>query len=333
MKYGIGAVVIGVAVIVLIIPMLVVLSLREPANYAGHSGSETPAESITIRVYLHEEDKIVDMDLEEYVKGVVAAEMPAEFQMEALKAQAVAARTFAVKNMTAFGGTGYADKPGADISTDVRQPQGQAWSSQERMKVRWGTAGYQKYWPKISRSVDETRLLIATFQGKPIHAVFHSTSGDKTASAKEVWGYDFPYLRSVACEWDQQAPRYLDIKQYSLDDLDQRLGTDTKAAAVSGSAQPVQVLDRTESGRVDSVRIGSMIMTGQQVREKLELRSSAFAVRLTENGMEFITTGYGHGVGLCQYGANGMAKTGKTFRDILTHYYTGVTIEKLSRQQ
>jgi stage II sporulation protein D len=172
--------------------------------------------------------------------------------------------------------------------------------------------------------------MVATFQGQPINAVFHSTSGERTASAKEVWGYDFPYLRSVACTWDQQSPRYLDVKTYSLDELDKRLGTDVKTAAVSTGGQVAQVLDKTESGRVESVRIGGSVFAGQQIREKLELRSNTFAIRQSEAGLEFITTGYGHGVGLCQYGANGMAKEGKTYKDILTYYYSGVTVEKAS---
>lgn len=328
MKYGIGAMILGVAVIVIFIPMLVVLSLRSTSDLS-RAGKSNEA-SVKIRVYLHEEDKTVEMDLEEYVKGVVAAEMPAEFHVEALKAQAVAARTFAIKNMIAFGGTGYTEKPGADITTDHRLPQGQAWVSREKMKQRWGAAGYQKYWPKITQAVESTRSMVAMFDGKPINAVFHSTSGEKTASAKEVWGFDFPYLRSVSCTWDHQSPRYLDVKPYSLAELDRLLGTDVKSVAASTGAQLAQILDRTESGRVDKVRIGGTIFGGQQVREKLDLRSTSFSIRQTETGIEFITTGYGHGVGLCQYGANGMAKEGKTYRDILTHYYSGVTIEKAS---
>jgi stage II sporulation protein D len=233
--------------------------------------------------------------------------------------------------MVAYGGAGFSDKAGADITTDFRHAQGQAWLNTEKLKQRWGPAGYQKYWPKISKAVDETRSMVVMFQGKPIQAVFHSTSGEKTASAKEVWGFDFPYLRSVPCTWDQQSPRYLDVKQYSLDELDRKLGTDAKTAAVSTGGQIAQVLDKTESGRVDKVRIGSTVFAGLQVREKLDLRSNNFSVRQTESGVEFITTGYGHGVGMCQYGANGMAKEGKNYKDILTHYYSGVTIEKAAK--
>lgn len=332
MKYGIGAMILGVAVIVIFIPMVVVFSIRGPGDTMSRS-IKPPAESIQIGVFLHEENQIVQMDLEEYIRGVVAAEMPAEFHIEALKAQAVAARTFAVKHMVSFGGPGYTENPGADITTDFRQPQGQAWLSEEKMKLRWGTAGYQKYWPKIKQAVDETRPYIIVFQGKPIHAVFHSTSGEKTASAKEVWGYDFPYLRSVACHWDKQSPRYLDVKPYSLAELDKRLGTDVKTMAVSSGGEIAQVLDKTESGRVDTVRIGNTVFAGQQLREKLGLRSNIFSIRKSETGLEFITTGYGHGVGLCQYGANGMAKEGKSYQDILTYYYQGVSIEKAAKPE
>ena len=240
--------VISIIVTVMLIPMLMVYMLGGPEMAAP--GKKFKGEDVTIRVYLHEEDKIADMSLEDYVKGVVAAEMPAEFELEALKSQAVAARTYAVKNMTSFGGPGLADHPGADVSTDSKVSQ--AWQSAAQLKARWG-GNYNNYMEKISRAVEETRGFIIVYNGEPINAVFHSTSGEKTASAKEVWGFDYPYLQSVVCNWDKKSPRYSEIKEYSLAELEQKLGQDVGvvAAAQSGNGAVAQIIDRTESWRVD----------------------------------------------------------------------------------
>lgn len=316
-----------VVAVVLILPTLIIfvlggpVGMRQAGTYRG--------EEISIRVYLHDQDRIVEMGLEDYVKGVVAAEMPAEFELEALKSQAVAARTYAVKNMVFFGGSGIADRPGADVSTDSRQSQ--AWLSSSQLQSRWGAANYERYWKKISQAVDETRGLIATYNGEPINAVFHSTSGERTASAKEVWGFDYPYLQSVACSWDKKSPRYSDTKEYLLSELEQRLGPDAGvvAAAQNGGNAFAQIIERTDSGRVGKIRVGTKTFSGLDIRQKLELRSANFLVELKGDKVVFNTTGYGHGVGLCQYGANGMAKEGMDFRQIATYYYTGVTIRNI----
>ena len=318
-----------IVVTVIIIPAIVVYSIRP----AGPTGSQLTrvhkGEDIPIRVYMHEQDKIMTMTLEEYTIGVVAAEMPAEFDGEALKAQAVAARTYAVKQMGFFGGSGLANRPGADVSTDYRD--NQAWISEGQAKQKWGQPKATMYWKKITQAVDDTRGLILTYNGDPVNAVFHSTSGERTASAREVWGYDYPYLQSVACRWDQRAPRYSDTRQWALADMEKRLGTDAgvMAAVKSGISSVAQIMSRTDSGRVDTIRIGSKTFTGLAVREKLELRSSNFTVEQKEETIIFKTTGYGHGVGMCQYGAHGMALEGHDFRHILTYYYQGVAIKNI----
>ncbi|EAX47453.1 SpoIID/LytB domain [Thermosinus carboxydivorans Nor1] len=317
-----------VILIVIVLPAIIVRGIPAATTIQPRANVHK-GEDIPIKVYLHEADKIVEMNLEDYIKGVVAAEMPAEFELEALKAQAVAARTYAVKQMVLFGGSGLPDRPGADVSTDHRQ--GQAWLSEAQLRQRWGPFKSDVYWQKISQAVDETRGLILTYSGEPIHAVFHSTSGERTASAQEVWGFDYPYLKSVACKWDQKSPRYTDAKEITLTELEQRLGADVGAlaAAKTGETAIAQVLDRTESGRVDKVRIGAKTFSGVAIREKLDLRSANFTVETKEDRLVFKTIGYGHGVGLCQYGANGMAKEGRTFREILTYYYTGVAIRDI----
>lgn len=316
---------------VIAIPSAVILGIydwnREPVVINGaevHRG-----EDITIKVYMHEINQIVSMNLEDYIKGVVAAEMPAEFELEALKAQAVAARTYAVKHMAVFGGTGSTEHPGADVSTDHNDSQ--AWLDETKLKAKWGE-NYAKYWSKVSRAVDQTRGLILTYNGEPINAVFHSTSGERTASAKEVWGFDYPYLKSVACSWDKKSPRYQDTKGITLNELEARLGADAgivAAAQSGGGAGITSIIDYTDSGRVNKVRIGSKTMTGLEVRQKLELRSANFQIESAGDKLIFKTTGYGHGVGLCQYGANGQAKENRNFRQILAYYYTGVAIKNL----
>lgn len=311
--------------VVILIPLLIIQAFSLFANDSSRS-KPSKAKDTVIRVYLHDQGKIVKMPLEEYLKGVLAAEMPAEFASEALKAQAVAARTYAIKSMAQYGSSGMEAHPGADVSTDFRE--GQAWISQETMKERWGS-NYDKYSQKISQAVDATRGLVITYNGELINAVFHSTSGPRTATAEEVWGFDYPYLHSVACSWDEASPRFSQVQEFSLVDMEQRLGADSgiMAAVQSGVAAPVQVIAQTPSGRVDKIRVGSKVLTGATMREKLGLRSTNFAAVILGDTLRVTTTGYGHGVGLCQYGANGMAKQGSDFRTILSYYYTGVHIE------
>lgn len=328
MKQLIAFTVLLVIGVVLVVPALVVRGL---GMFESPSAMKTNhvEKNIGIRVYLHEQNKIVEMNLEDYVKGVVAAEMPAEFEMEALKAQAVAARTYAVKNMTMFGGSGLAGNPGADVSSDYKTSQ--AWLNASALKERWGEAKFEQYWQKISQAVEASRGMVATYQGEPINAVFHSTSGARTASAKEVWGFDYPYLQSVPCSWDQKSPRYTDSKEFTLAELEKRLGSEAGvvAAVQNGNTAVTQILDRTESGRVDKIRIGSKNFTGQEIRDKLELRSTNFTAEASNDKMVFKTEGNGHGVGLCQYGANGLAKEGRDFRQILTYYYIGVGLRNI----
>ena len=293
-------------------------------------GGAFGGEDLTIQVYLHDKKQLVSLKLEQYVKGVVAAEMPAEFELEALKAQAVASRTYAVKHMAMFGGTGINGIPGAEVTTNSADSQ--AWHSEAQLKEKWGK-NYEKYWSRISQAVEQTRGLIITYQGEPINAVFHSTSGERTASAQEVWGFDYPYLQSVACSWDQASPRYQDTKELSLAELETRLGTDAgivTAAQSSGGAGIAGIIDYTESGRVSSMRIGTKTFSGLEVRRQLELRSTNFTVTPVDDKLVFKTIGYGHGVGLCQYGANGQARQNRDFRQIITYYYTGTAINPIA---
>ena len=316
-----------VIVVVIIIPTLIVGGINNRDPISNRSGKGHKGEDVIIKVYMHEQNKIIEMNLEDYIAGVVAAEMPAEFELEALKAQAVTARTYAVKSMMMFGGSGVATQPGADVSTDFQQ--NQAYASEEKLRERWGVS-YERYWGKILRAVDETRGQVVTYNGEFINAVFHSSSGGRTASAKEVWGFDYPYLISVPGSWDQKAPRYNDKKEFVLSEIEQLLGAETQVvAAVQNGSGAIQVIANTDSGRIGQIRIGSKILSGLAIREKLDLRSTNFKVEIQGNKMVFNTIGYGHGVGLSQYGANGMAKEGHDYRQIITYYYNGVAIKNI----
>lgn len=300
----------------LVIPLMIIDTEREPVR----------EDDGKIRVYLHEEGRIEEMTMDDYLIGALAAEMPAAFDKEALKAQAVAARTYAAQHMVRYGGSGY---KGADISTDYRVHQ--AYISDEKQREKWGDA-YETYREKIRLAVQDTAGEVAVYDGKLIRALYHSSCGGRTASSQEVWDKALPYLVSVRCDWDSDAPRYREEKRIPFTEIVASLGEEAAVMAASASgSEVVRVVNRTESGRADLVRIGGQNYAGHDVRGKLSLRSANFTARADGDGIIFATVGYGHGVGLCQYGANGMAKVGYSYRDILTHYYQGITIEPLEQ--
>lgn len=293
-----------------------VLSGQAPAKF----GSRTS----TVRLYLHQENKIKKIQLEEYLIGVVAAEMPAEFPLEALKAQAVAARTYAVKRM----GTGGVANPlhtGADLCDDHRH--GQAWLSREELKERWGILPYYNYFYKVKTAVDETRGEVLTYQGQLIDPAYHSSCGGKTENSEDVWKFQVPYLRSVTCPYEAD-PQPVQTVSISLEQVDQALGTTLAAVPVSGkkAAGEMKVVERTSSGRPKTLVVDEQQFPAVAVRDLLGLRSTNFTWKLQDSSIAFTTTGYGHGVGMCQYGAKGMAEHGYNYQTILGHYYTGVEV-------
>lgn len=280
----------------------------------------------TIRVYLHEEGRIEEMTMDDYLVGALAAEMPAAFDSESLKAQAVAARTYAAQHMMRYGGSGY---KGADVSTDYRVHQ--AYINDAKQREKWGDK-YDTYREKLCHAVRDTAGEVATYDGKLIRALYHSSCGGRTASSQEVWDKALPYLVSVRCDWDSDAPRYREEKRIAFADIVANLGEEAAVMAASADgSEVVHIVNRTESGRADLVRIGGQNYAGHDIRGKLSLRSAKFTAKVDEDGIVFTTVGYGHGVGMCQYGANGMAKAGYSYRDILSHYYQGITIQPLKQ--
>lgn len=272
--------------------------------------------TIPVLLLARAESKLYHLDLEDYVVGVVAAEMPAEFSLEALKAQAVAARTQAYRRLKRFGGKGSQYYPEADFSDDHTECQ--AWLSPKMLQAKWGYPDYQKYYQKIQQAVKETQGIIMVYQNKPIDAVFHSTCGVGTASAIEVWNYDIPYLKGVTCGFDKRSPRYRNSRFMTWPGLAGALNISEK------NARQINVLKHSASGRVSLIGFGTYRISGKEFRQKLNLTSSCFSISKKAEGVYFEVIGYGHGVGLCQYGADGLAKIGWNYQKILCHYYQGI---------
>lgn len=318
-----------VFIAVIALPALVVGSAFGPGRLTPTQPDEI-GHGPAIKVRMQSDGQVRTMSLEEYVKGVVAAEMPANFEPEALKSQAVVARTLAVKRMRAYGGAGLEGDLAADVSTDPAK--GQAWSSTDELKKRWGLLDYSAYWSKISRAVDETEGIIIVYDGLPIDAQFHSTSAGPTENSEDVWSEEVPYLRSVSCDWDKESPWYTSTTKLTLTQVEAKLpGTGALAVYASTSKKaPIEITDRTPTGRARTVRVGGKTIRATDFRLALGLRSSKFTVTVQNGEATFQVTGYGHGVGLCQYGANGLAKLGKKYQEIIQHYYTGVTLQTLA---
>jgi stage II sporulation protein D len=295
------------------------------------TNASTQDNSPLIRVYLTKEQKVLELPLETYIKGVVASEMPADFHLEALKAQALAARTYMVdrlkkkdfSDMKRWGKT-------AETAHVTDTVQHQVFSSEEKLKERWG----KEYAPKaklIQQAVDETKGQIITYQGKPIYAAFFSTSNGRTENSENYFTSKYPYLRSVDSGWDKQSPKYKQVTTWKTADFLKRLSDKTGktiAVPVSTGQQMIRVLDRTPGNRIAQIQIGDEKFTGREVREALNLASSDFSWQMKGNNIIITTRGFGHGVGMSQWGANLMAQQGKKAVEIVQYYYQGVKVEK-----
>lgn len=302
-------------VIIIVLPALVLLIYNN-----GPKVRITPLES-PIMVYNHNTGELMEMDLEEYLIGVVAQEMPASFECEALKAQALAARTYAYKRLIQPDPRVKELHPQADITTNPNISQ--AWISKAEMREKWGRWNSISYRKKIVEAVESTQGEILVYQNKLIDPVYHSScGGGQTENSEEVWKYPFPYLVSVQCP-EHQEGYYQDSKTISLESVDVALGTNL---AQGSSTNSLQVLERSKAGRIKSISVDGKTFPGTELRTKLGLRSTWFTWEINKDQITFTTRGYGHGVGMCQYGANHLAQEGQTYKQILKHYYKGVEI-------
>lgn len=278
--------------------------------------------AVKLKLFRVAEKKVVEIDLEDYVKGVVAGEMPSGFEIEALKAQAVLARTYALRRMRVFGGPGCERHAEADLCDDNTN---QVYHAYEDFKNRLGYFAALTAWRKIEGAVRATQGLMVTYEGAPIEALYHSTSAGVTEDAAEVWGKSYSYLKPVTSN-DTSSPRYRDRAVFTWKELAARLGTGDSSIQASTGGSAIQVVDRTAGGRVRTVRLGERILSGKDLREKLGLRSTNFEITRTGEGLAFDTLGFGHGVGLSQFGANERAQGGQNFVEIISYYYSGVRV-------
>ncbi len=283
-------------------------------------GNDNDSGSTTISVYLADEDKAVIMDFREYIIGVVAAEMPVVFHSEALSAGAVCAATLARKSMLAGEKEELA---GAVISTDSRTHQ--AFMTTDEMKARWD-GDFQEYYKKLCDAVDAAIGYSLTYEGELITAAYHAVSPGKTENSENVWLERIPYLVSVDSPGDSLSPKYLDKRELTDEEFREALG--------DGCVLPekrelwLQGEKYSAAGTLLEITIGDTLFTGEQLRAVFSLRSACISFLITDEGVTIETKGYGHGVGLSQYGADYLARQGYTWQEIISHYYTGVTIEK-----
>lgn len=276
-------------------------------------------DDVKIRV-LMPNGEVVKFNLEEYLLGVVAAEMPAEFEVEALKAQAVAARTYAAKRLSinSLSDEGY------DVDTTIRT---QAWLSDSQMRDKWGWLNYWRYRSKLDKAVIGTRGMVLVANGDYIEAVYHSSSGRKqTERSEEVWSSPRPYLQNTSSE-EVNLQRYVKSVSFSSQELCKKLGI--KDFPRSLTSKDFQVLEKTAVGRAKSVKVLGKVYTATQLRTLLGLSSTDMEGVVQSERLIITTYGNGHAVGMSQWGANDLAKKKFKVNEILQHYYPGTKLMEL----
>lgn len=284
---------------------------------SGSTSSVTDKKAGEVAVYISESKTVVNMSVKDYICGVVAAEMPASYETEALKAQAVCAYTYLCKKLKENNTNDY------DITDDYKVNQG--YITLEKRKSKWGE-NFSEYENKILSAVEQTLNKKITYNGEIIFAAYHAISSGKTEAAENVWGGDYPYLISVESEGDLLAKDYLTEKTFSVADF-----TGIIKEKVENMPETVQEYIgesvKSKVGTVLKITICGKEFKGTEIREYFDLRSSNFDIAYDEKtGFIFTVKGYGHGVGMSQNGANYLAKQGKTYEEIIKHYYKGVEI-------
>lgn len=283
-----------------------------------------------IKVFITKENKVEEMFLEEYVRGVVSAEMPVEFSPEALKSQAVAARTFALAHMEEFGGKKYKSNTGANVCDTV---QCQVFIHKEDRLQAWPESKRDEYWNKVTDAVKETAGEVLTDNGKLVmEPLFFAVSSGKTENGSDIFSDDATYLKSVSSPGEEAAPKYRSIIKVSYRDFISKINSQysNSGLTVETLKNAVEIKSRTEGGSVKEIKVGRITLSGVKFRSIMGLNSANFNIKFNFNSIEISCTGYGHGVGMSQWGANAMAKSGKSYKDILEHYYNGIKITKVS---
>jgi stage II sporulation protein D len=281
-----------------------------------------------LKVFISKENAIKELDLEVYVAGVVAAEMPAGFEIEALKAQAVAARTYALAHTVELSGTPCKNANGATLCDTVHC---QVYMAKEERIKLWDKSSAEKNWAKIELAVKGTQGQVLTYNNSLVMEPYYfATSSGKTENSEEVFSNSIPYLRSVESPGEERSKNFKSSNLFKYKELSDIINKNYSNAKVTSAniKNNIKVIDRTEAGSVKNIKVGSITMTGSKFRFMLGLKSSNFNIKFNSSDIEIDCSGYGHGVGMSQWGADAMAKDGKNYIQILTHYYQGTVISK-----
>ncbi|MBR3641410.1 MAG: stage II sporulation protein D [Oscillibacter sp.] len=318
-----AAVAAALALFVLLAPAAVIRP-RQTAREERETRVETAAAGDTRTVRVQKGERVEEMALSDYLFGVLAAEMPASFEEEALKAQCVAARTYTLYKIE--NGSNHA--PDADICTDPGCCQ--AYREEAEAREEWG-AEAEAYAQKLRGAIAETADEVILYEGAPILAAFHASCAGVTRAAGEVWAEDLPYLRPVSSpEEGAEIPNYYSREEFTLEEFRQKIGAACPNAVLGGGAEGwLRDAVTDAGGSVETVRVGGVTLKGSRLRAILGLRSACFTWAIEDGKIVFFVTGSGHGVGMSQYGAREMARQGADYRTILTHYYTGVRVERM----
>lgn len=278
----------------------------------------------TIKLLHHDTMEVEEIDLDTYLLGVVSAEMPASYEQEALKAQAVVARTYTIyviKNGNKH------EAEGADICTNSACCQ--AWINKEDRLSKWDETNRDEYWNKIEKAVNETKGKIITYNNEVIDAFFHANSGGKTENVSVVWGgADLPYLQSIETAGEEGYTQYSSEVILTKAELDEMVKKNHPEFSINYDEENcIQILEYTEGNRVKTLKLGNLELSGVEVRSMLSLKSANFTVQIEGDNIKFEVIGYGHGVGMSQTGADSLAKSGSGYEDIIKHFYTGVEVK------
>ncbi|MGN1351708.1 MAG: stage II sporulation protein D [Clostridia bacterium] len=281
------------------------------------------ANNPTIKLLHLSTGEVEEIDLEIYLYGVVSAEMPATYHEEALKTQAIVARTYTMYKIKNEPKHDNADI--CDTSTCC-----QAYITKEERLAKWKEEEREANWNRIIEAVDSTKGKVITYNGEVINAFFHANSGGKTEIASNVWGgKDYPYLQVVSTEGETEYTQYSSTVILSKEELLEKLKENHPDIQIDfNNENAIEILEYTEGERVKTVRFGNIEISGVEARQTFGLKSANFDLVFGEN-IIFNVRGYGHGVGLSQTGANSMAKENKNYEEIIKHFYSGVEIQNI----
>lgn len=298
---------------VIFIPFIITSFFYEYKLQHIQSGFNSNKDETVVRV-LTKNNTVEKINLEDYLVGVVSGEVPVSFEKEAIKAQAVAARTYALKQIENHKNYEY------DVKDDTSS---QVYQTDEELRNKWGN-NYDEYVKKIKKCVNETEGEYVSYNNEVIYAFFFSTSNGKTEDNKNVFGKDLPYLKVVDSSFDEsETKNFTTVKIVSLDDFYKQLNLE--------KSDELNITDivRTESGRISSIMVNGKAFTGRDFQKRLSLRSNDFTIQKNNENITITTKGFGHGVGMSQYGANALAKRHKKYDEILKYYYQGTNLQKL----